>query len=65
MNLISLLVWLIILCLIFSVVWWILGQMPIPTPFRMVVNVVFGLVVLLILLSLLFGGVALPVLRLG
>lgn len=65
MNVVSLLVTILVIALVFSLVWWVLGQMPIPEPFRMVVNAVLGLIAIILLLSLLFGGVSLPNFRLG
>lgn len=65
MNLVSLLVTILILALIFSLVWWVLGQMPIPAPFRMVVNAILGLIAIIVLLSMLFGGINVPTLRIG
>ena len=65
MNLVNLLVTVLILALIFSLVWWVLGQMPMPEPFRMVVNVILGIICVLVLLGLLFGGISVPTLRLG
>jgi len=64
MNLISLLVTILIFALIFGLVWWVLGQMPIPEPFRMVVNAIIGIIAVLFLLGLMFGEVSLPFLRL-
>jgi len=60
MNLINLLVTIIVIALIFGLVWWVLGQMPLPEPFRMVINVVLGLICILVLLGLVFGGINLP-----
>jgi heme A synthase len=65
MNLISLLVTIIVIALVFGLIWWVLGQMPIPEPFRMVVNALFGLIAVVFLLGLLFGGINVPVLRIN
>ena len=48
----SLLIWLIIVCLVVAVVWWILQQIPVPPPMRMIINVVFGVICLIFLLYL-------------
>jgi heme A synthase len=64
MNLVSLLITLLVLALVFSVVWWILGQMPIPQPFRWVVNAVLGIICLIVLLGMLTGGINVPILKL-
>jgi hypothetical protein len=65
MNLINLLVTLIIIALVFGLVWWVLAQMPIPEPFRMVINALIGLIAVVFLLGLLFGGVSVPVFRIN
>jgi F0F1-type ATP synthase assembly protein I len=65
MNLISLLITVIIVGLIFGLIWWIVHQLPLPAPFKMVVEVLVGLIAVVFLLSLLFGGINLPVFRLN
>lgn len=65
MNLINLIVTIIVIALVFGLVWWVLSQMPLPEPFRMVVNVLIGLLAVVILLGLLFGGVSVPLIRLN
>jgi heme A synthase len=65
MNLISLLITIIIIAVVFGLVWWILQQMPLPEPFKMVVNVLIGLIAVLVLLGLLFGGINVPGIRLN
>jgi len=62
MSLINLLIWVIILGLVFYVVYWALSQMPLPAPFAVVARVVLALIVVVVLLSLLFGGIQVPVL---
>lgn len=61
MSLISLLVTVLVLGLVFWLVYWIIGQIPMPQPFRVVALAIIGLIAVLLLLSLLFGGVTLPV----
>ena len=56
MSLISLLITVIIICLVLGIAWWIVQQLPIPAPFVWVVRAIFGLIVLIILLSFLMGG---------
>ena len=58
-GLIRLLITVLILGLIFAVVWWIVSKIPIPPPFAWVVQVIFGIIVLIVLLDLLFGGLSL------
>lgn len=62
---INLLITLLVLVLIFSLVWWVLGQMPVPDPFRWVVNAVLGIIFIIVLLGLLTGGINLPLLRIN
>lgn len=62
-SLISLLVTLVLLGLVFYLLYWLVGQMPLPEPFKTVATVIIGLVAVLVLLSLLFGIAPLPVLR--
>jgi len=61
---VSLLVTLLILCLVASLIWWILGMLPLPPPVRNIVLVVFAVVVLIWLLEALpLGGLGLHSLR--
>lgn len=62
MDLIHLLIYLIVLCLVFGIAWWAITQIPLPPPIRTVVIVVFALIMILILLSL--TGLLGPPLRL-
>lgn len=48
----SLLIWLIIVCAVLGIAWWIISQIPMPAPMNIVVRVVFGLIVLVLLLYL-------------
>lgn len=47
---------LLILVVIFAVVWWIFGMVPVPAEFRWLVNVIIAVVFLIALVSLLMGG---------
>jgi hypothetical protein len=62
-SLIGLLVTVIVLGLVFYLLYWLLGQVPLPAPFKTVATVLLGLVAVLVLLSLLFGGISIPLLR--
>lgn len=62
-SLISLIVTLVLLGLVWYLLFWIVGQMPLPEPFKTVATVILGLVAVLVLLSLIFGIAPLPVLR--
>jgi hypothetical protein len=48
---IELLIWFIVFAVIVWLVFFILGQLPIPAPIKTVVTVVFALIFLLILIS--------------
>jgi hypothetical protein len=60
MDLIGLLVTIVVLALVFYLIYWIIGQIPMPEPFKTVVLVVVGLIAVILLLSILFGGVSIP-----
>ena len=64
MVLIELLVVVLILGLVFALLYWLIGQFPLPAPFAMVAKAVLALIAVLILLGMLFGGVSVPVVRL-
>ena len=55
MELVSLLIGLIILCLIIYILYWALAQIPLPAPIRTVVIVLFVLIVLVYVLQR-YGG---------
>jgi cytochrome c biogenesis factor len=55
MDLISLLVYIVIAALIFYLVYWIIGQIPMPDPFKTVVLVIVGLIAVIFLISILTG----------
>lgn len=63
MDLLNLLIVVIVLGLVFYVLYWAVGQIPLPAPFRVVANVILALIVVVVLLGLLTGSVSLPVLR--
>ena len=60
----ALLIPLLVFCLIAAIVWWVIGQLSLPPPIRMVVIVVFALIAIAILLQFVGGGAALGSLRL-
>lgn len=61
MDLISLLITLLIYGLVLSIIWWAVEQIPMVAPFAWAVRVVFAIIVVILLLSLIGGGV--PVIR--
>jgi heme A synthase len=65
MNVIGLLLALIILGLVFWLVIWLVDWIGIPEPVNKIIKAVVGIVLVLYLLSILFGMAALPSLRVG
>lgn len=63
-GIIGLLVTVIVLGLVFYLLWWLIGVVGLPEPFNKVAQIIVALVVVVVLLSLLFGGLNIPVLRL-
>ena len=55
---ISVLITLLVICLIFGVVWWILTLIPLPPPIVNIVKVILALILLIWLISVLLplGG---------
>lgn len=60
---ISLLITLIVFCIIAGLVYYLLGLLPLPPPFKNVIMIAFICICILVLLGWLFGGVELPRLR--
>lgn len=52
----SLIIYLLVICLILGIAWWALSQLTLPPPVRMIVVVVIALVAIVFLLQLV-GGV--------
>ncbi len=50
--LLTLLVYLVIL----AIVWWVVTQLPLPPPFRLVATVIVAILAILMLVSLVGGG---------
>jgi hypothetical protein len=65
MTLISLLVYVIVLGLVFYLLYWLIGQIPLPEPFRVVATVLLALAAVVMLLGVVFGGVSLPAIRIA
>jgi hypothetical protein len=57
---ISLLIYLLIICLVFGIVYYIITLIPLPPPFRQIALVVMALIFLLVLLSWLLPFVGEP-----
>lgn len=60
MALVNILITILILGLVFGLVWWVLGQIPLPPPFMLAAQVVLGIIMVILLLSMLFGGINVP-----
>lgn len=52
----ELLITLVIYGLILAIIWWAVTVIPVPPPFIWVIRVVFALIVVIVLISLLQGG---------
>jgi len=65
MNLIGLIVTVVILGLAWYLLYWLLSQMPLKEPFGTVARVLLGLLAVVVLLGLLFGGIPIPKLHLN
>ncbi len=63
MDLLSLLVTIIVVGLIFYLLYWLVGQLPLPAPFGVVVQVILALCVVIFLISILLGHTAMPTFR--
>lgn len=59
-DLLSFVIYLVIVGLIFWCIWWFLGYVGVPEPFNKVIRVVLGLVALIIVINLLLGLVGSP-----
>jgi hypothetical protein len=53
----SLLVTILIMCLVFGLIWWILSLNPLPAPFGQVARVVVAVIFVIWLIYLLLGAV--------
>lgn len=53
---VSLAITLLIVLLIAAIVWWVIGQLNLPQPIRMVAIVIMAIAAILILVSFLPGG---------
>jgi hypothetical protein len=53
---IDLLIYLLVLCLIFGLIFWVIRQIPLPAPFASIAIAVIGVIFIIILLSMLVGG---------
>jgi hypothetical protein len=59
-ELLSFVVYIVILGLIFWILWWALAYFAIPEPFNKIVRVVVGLICLVVVINLLLGLIGSP-----
>jgi hypothetical protein len=57
---ISLLIWLLVLCLVLGLIIWIIQMIPLPQPFGTIAIAIVAVIFILILVSFLLGEVPLP-----
>ena len=61
---ISLLVWILVLVLVFGVVIYVVQLLPLPAPFGQIALAVVALIFVLLIISMLLGGIPLQPVRL-
>ena len=59
------LITLLVIVLVAGILWWAVTMIPLPDPAATIVRVVFAVILALVLLSMLFGGIDVPHLRIG
>lgn len=57
------LVTLIVFCVIAGLIYYLLGLLPLPEPFKQIVIIAFICICIVVLLGWLFGGIELPRMR--
>lgn len=57
---INLLITVLILGVVFYLLYWLIGEIPLPAPFAVVAKAIIAIVVVVVLLGLLFGGIKIP-----
>lgn len=60
MSLITLLVYIIVFAVVAGLIFWLLGQLPLPAPWAQVIRICAVLICVLLLLGILFGGIDAP-----
>ena len=51
----DLLIYVLILLIVFGAIWYVINQLPLPPPFGLIAQVVVGVILVVMLLSLLMG----------
>lgn len=57
---INLLLTLVILCVLGSLVWWLVTLLPLPAPMNRIVQALMVLIFILVLIGMVWGGVPIP-----
>lgn len=60
MSLIDFLIWVVVLCIVFGLVYYIVTLLPLPEPFKKIATIAVLVIFLLVLLSALMGGISMP-----
>jgi hypothetical protein len=57
---IELMIYLIVLCIVFGLLYYVVTLLPLPEPFKTIAIVLVLIVFILVLLGVFFGGINLP-----
>lgn len=57
---IELLITIVVFAIVFGLIFWLVRILPLPEPFAQIVQVAVVLICILLLLGVVFGGVAIP-----
>lgn len=57
---IDFLIWIVILCIVFGLIYYIVGLLPLPEPFKKIAIVAVLVIFLLVILLALLGNVPMP-----
>lgn len=60
MTLVSVLIWIVILCIVFGLVYYIVTLLPLPEPFKRIATIAVLLLFILVLVLFALGGISLP-----
>jgi hypothetical protein len=60
---INLLIWLVVLALVFGILWWVLGLIPLPAPVKQIITVVFVIIIAFVAIDMLLGFSGHPIFR--
>lgn len=60
----TLLIWILVLCLFFGVILYVVQLLPLPAPFHHIAYAIIALIFVLLIISMLLGGIPLAPIRL-